>query len=300
MVKVPLDIGHTVTAAIEQVRPMIISRSHRLVVEMAPEVLLVLGDEKRLIQLIANLLGNAAKFTNEGGLIHVKTEGRESQVLIHVVDNGIGMPAELMESAFDLFEQGQRSSDRSSGGLGLGLALVKSLAELHGGAVVCESPGVGKGSTFTLNLPRQSAEAGISQIVKSASIPQAVSGSLRIMVVDDNVDAASTLAMLLEAFGHEVLVEHRPLLAIERAKTALPKVFLLDIGLPEMNGYELATRLRAQPENADAVLIAVTGYGQERDRLRTRAAGFDHHLVKPVDPDQLIALLEGVADATVL
>ena len=300
LVKVPLDISHAVTAAIEQVRPMIISRSHRLVVEMAPEVLLVLGDEKRLIQLIANLLGNAAKFTKEGGLIQVKTEALESQVLIHVVDNGIGMPAELIESAFDLFTQGQRSSDRSSGGLGLGLALVKSLVELHGGTVVCDSPGAGKGSTFTLSLPRQSAETGISHVLKSTNIPQAVSGSLRIMVVDDNVDAASTLAMLLEAFGHEVLVEHRPLLAIEHAKTAVPKVFLLDIGLPEMNGYELAKRLRAQSENANAVLIAVTGYGQESDRLQTRAAGFDHHLVKPVDPEQLIALLAGIADSTVL
>ena len=295
--RAPLDIGHAVAAAVEQARPLITSRGHRLVVEMGPEVPIVLGDEKRLVQVIANLLGNAAKFTDEGGEIQVKTMAHGSQVQIHVVDNGIGMPPELVASAFGLFTQGQRSSDRSSGGLGLGLALVKSLVELHGGTVVCKSAGEGKGSTFTLHLPRLEAETGINHVHETASIARAVNGSLRIMVVDDNVDAASTLAMLLEDFGHEVLVEHRPYLAIENSRIALPKVFLLDIGLPEMNGYELAKRLRAQSETANAVLIAVTGYGQERDRLQTLAAGFDHHLIKPVDPDRLIAILADIANS---
>ena len=295
--RAPLDIGHAVAAAVEQARPMMVSRGHRLVVEMATEVPLVLGDEKRLVQVIANLLGNAAKFTHEGGEIQVKAEALESQVLIHIVDNGIGMSPELVASAFDLFTQGQRSSDRSTGGLGLGLALVKSLVELHGGTVVCQSAGAGQGSTFTLHLPRLGVETGNSHIHETASVPQATTGSLRIMVVDDNADASSTLAMLLEVFGYEVFVEHRPLRAIERAKDTLPHALLLDIGLPEINGFELAKRLRAQPETANAVLIAVTGYGQESDRLQTRAAGFDHHLVKPVDPDELLAILASVADS---
>ena len=294
--RAPLNIGHAVAAAVEQARPLITSRGHRLVVEIGPEVPIVLGDEKRLVQVIANLLGNAAKFTDEGGEIQVKTEAHKSQVRIHVVDNGIGMPPELVASAFGLFTQGQRSSDRSAGGLGLGLALVKSLVELHGGTVVCKSAGEGKGSTFTVHLPRLEAETGIRHVHETASIAQAVKGSLRIMVVDDNVDAASTLAMLLEDVGHEVLVEHRPYLAIENSRIALPNVFLLDIGLPDMNGYELAKRLRAQAETANAVLIAVTGYGQERDRVQTLAAGFDHHLIKPVDPDRLIAILADIAN----
>jgi CheY-like chemotaxis protein len=220
---------------------------------------------------------------------------RDAHVLIEVADNGIGMAPELTLRAFDLFAQAERSSDRSLGGLGLGLALVRSLVELHHGTASCESPGLGQGSTFTICLPRLHTQEGRhaeGQSADSALLQQA--RGLRIMVVDDNVDAAAMLAMLLEAAGHQVVVEHRARSALLRAREERPEVCLLDIGLPEIDGNELAQRLRADPRTAGAVLIAVTGYGQEKDLARSRAAGFDHHLVKPVDTRALAAILANI------
>ncbi|GGX97742.1 response regulator [Massilia dura] len=291
-----LDLRHIVTEAIEQITPLIRARRHHLALALPPDAPIVLGDRKRLVQVLANLLNNAAKYTDEGGHIGVETDVRDDHVLVHVVDNGIGMTPELARRAFDLFSQAERSSDRSLGGLGLGLALVKSLIELHHGTVHCRSDGPGKGSTFTVCLPRAEPEpAGRAPIGGKEPDPSRTGGPLRIMVVDDNVDAASMLAMLLEAAGHQVLVEHSPLQALARSRAEAPRVFLLDIGLPQMDGYELARRLRAQPETAGALLIAVTGYGQDSDRAQTAAAGFDHHLVKPVDLPQLYRLLARVA-----
>jgi CheY-like chemotaxis protein len=247
---------------------------------------LVCGDKKRLVQVLANILNNAAKYTQEGGRLRLDVAADEETVRIEVVDNGIGMAPELAARAFDLFVQAERSADRASGGLGLGLALVRSLVKLHGGTVSCDSAGLGKGSRFVVCLPRPAQERATG--AGAAAVP----GSLRILVVDDNEDAADTLAMLLEASGHEVLVEHSPHRALARAADAAPQVCLLDIGLPDMDGAELARHLRARPETADALLVAVTGYGQESDRARTREAGFDHHLVKPIDLDKLQAVLE--------
>jgi PAS domain S-box-containing protein len=289
-----LDIRHIVTDAVEQVTPLMQSRRHHLALHLPPDTAMVIGDKKRLVQVIANILNNAAKYTNEGGNILLKTDLRKSNVLIEVVDNGIGMAPDLAEHAFDLFAQAERSSDRSAGGLGLGLALVKSLVELHGGAVTCESDGIGKGSKFTVCLPRIVAPGGPVQHQLAGSSMQPSTKSLRIMVVDDNVDAAAMLAMLLETMGHHVLVEHGSRRALERARAETPDVCLLDIGLPEMDGNELAQHLRAQPETAKSILIAVTGYGQENDRKRTLAAGFDHHLVKPVDIQKLTSILTEV------
>ncbi|WP_169331312.1 hybrid sensor histidine kinase/response regulator [Massilia timonae] len=291
----PVDINHIVADAMEQVTPLIRTRRHHLEVHLTPNATIVLGDRKRLVQVLANVLNNAAKYTYEGGKIRLRTDVRDSRVLIEVADNGIGMAPDLVSRAFDLFAQAERSSDRSSGGLGLGLALVKSLVGLHHGTVTCESAGVDKGSKFTICLPRlcqqedklrtgQSAEAGLSKQAQS----------LRIMVVDDNVDAAAMLAMLLEASGHQVTVEHDARRALARAKADVPQVCLLDIGLPEMNGNELAQQLRACPETAKSVLIAVTGYGQEKDREQSLAAGFDHHLVKPVDIKTLTSKLDAI------
>lgn len=244
--------------------------------------------------MIVNLLTNSAKYTREGGQILLKTQVRNKHVLIQIADNGIGMTSELVSRAFDLFSQAERTSDRSSGGLGLGLALVKSLIDLHHGTVACESPGLGKGSTFTVCLPRL-LEQDLAEAPQPAQPAPAESSSpLRILVVDDNVDAASMLGMLLEAAGHEVLIEHESRRALERAASEAPRVCILDIGLPEMDGNELAQRLRASPRTAGAVLIAVTGYGQDSDRGQTLAAGFDHHLVKPVDTKQLTAILADV------
>jgi signal transduction histidine kinase/ActR/RegA family two-component response regulator len=294
-----LDIRHIVTDAIEQVTPLIRARRHHLALELTPDAPMVMGDKNRLVQVLTNLLNNAAKYTHEGGHITLRTSVRSSQVLLHVTDNGIGMAPELATRAFDLFTQAERSADRSLGGLGLGLALVKSIVELHGGAATCESPGLGKGSTFNVCLPRvaeeESSETGRAADTstgRDAGLP------LRIMVVDDNVDAASMLGMLLEAAGHQVMVEHGARGAIERSKVDPPQVFLLDIGLPEIDGNELAKRMRAQPGTADAVLIAITGYGQEQDRAQTAAAGFNHHLVKPVDIEKLQAILADIKSSS--
>ncbi|MET0321602.1 MAG: response regulator [Duganella sp.] len=202
----------------------------------------------------------------------------------------------MVERAFDLFAQAERTSDRSLGGLGLGLALVKSLVTLHEGTVHCDSAGIGHGSTFTVCLPRQLADdaAGPDQAADPATLARA-GAALRIMLVDDNVDAATMLSLLLDLQGHQVVIEHDAGSALAHAELDRQDVFLLDIGLPDIDGNDMAKRLRARPGTASAVLIAVTGYGQETDRAQTAAAGFDHHLVKPVDLHQLMTILANVA-----
>ena len=253
--------------------------------------MIVMGDQKRLVQVVTNILNNVAKYTPKGGNILLKTEVQDSSVMIDVIDDGIGMAPELMTRVFELFSQAERTSDRSAGGQGLGLALAKSLVELHGGGLTCESKGIGRGSKFMVRLPRLLAKERPDASGDIASFAKPATKSLRLLVVDDNVDAATMLAMLLEASGHQVAVEHDALQTLERARTEAPEVCLVDIGLPDVNGNELARRLRAQPETANAILIAVTGYGQESDRKEALAAGFHHHLVKPVDTKELNAIL---------
>jgi PAS domain S-box-containing protein len=295
--KAPLDIRHILMDAVEQVTPLIRARGHHLALHLPPDTTMVTGDRKRLVQVIANILNNAAKYTQEGGKIELRADVQTSRVLIAVIDNGIGMASEMAARAFDLFSQAERTSDRASGGLGLGLALVKSLVELHDGTVACESQGIGKGSQFTVCLPRLSVPEGHDRPQETGRDLPEMSASLRIMVVDDNVDAATMLAMLLDAVGHQVVVEHLPGRALERAQMASPQVCLLDIGLPDMDGNELAQRLRAQPETAHAVLVAITGYGQESDREKALAASFDHHLVKPIDTKELYRILATISKA---
>jgi CheY-like chemotaxis protein len=220
----------------------------------------------------------------------------QAQVTILVRDNGIGIEAAFLARIFDLFSQAHRSADRAQGGLGIGMALVRSLVDLHQGSILAESRGQGQGSTFTVRLPRFCA-AELPQPMPERGANHVRGSRQKVMVVDDNVDAAEVLAMYLESSGHEVIVEHAPRAALARASVEHPTVFLLDIGLPEMDGNELASRLRALPEFAKACLIAVTGYGQEQDRQSTAAAGFDHHFVKPVDMAALTALLEALGDA---
>jgi PAS domain S-box-containing protein len=290
----PLDMRHVVADAVEQVNPLIHAKRHHLTLHLPPDRAMVSGDKKRLVQIVANLLNNAAKYTREGGNIALKIEVQESRVVLEIMDDGIGMAPELVNHVFDLFAQAERTSDRSSGGLGLGLALVKSMAELHGGTVAASSEGVGKGSKFTVCLPRMHEPARESGKTDDDGTLQSAAQSLRILVVDDNVDASAMLSMLLEARGHQVFVEHEARRALERARIELPDVCLLDIGLPEMDGHELARRLRAQPATANAVLVSVTGYGQEIDRKNTLAAGFDYHLIKPVDTRNLTSILADV------
>jgi PAS domain S-box-containing protein len=292
--KAPLDIRHVVADAVEQVTPLIQSRQHHLALHLPPDTTIVSGDRKRLIQVVANILNNAAKYTLEGGNIELRVDVHAAHVAIEVADNGIGMQSDLVSRAFDLFTQAARTPDRSSGGLGLGLALVRSLTELHGGMVSCESAGLGQGSKFSVHLLRQDDNSNETDQQNVDRDMQQESNSMRILVVDDNADAASMLAMFLEASGHQVIIEHSSRKALERAKQEAPQVCILDIGLPEIDGIELAKMLRAQPGTAHSLLIALTGYGQDQDRERTRAGGFDHHLVKPADMKRLAAMIADV------
>ncbi|HZX27655.1 MAG TPA: response regulator, partial [Telluria sp.] len=214
------------------------------------------------------------------------------RVLIQVEDNGIGMRAPLIEHAFDLFTQAERSADRSQGGLGIGLALVRSLVELHGGAVFAASPGQGLGSTFTVSLPLFAGAPPPAAEPESAPAPARGNTPRRVLVVDDNVDAADMLGAFVHALGYEVDLAHDADTALETARRHPPGICLLDIGLPDTDGYELARRLRADPATEHATLVAVTGYGQERDRARAAEAGFDHYLIKPVATDKLAELLK--------
>jgi CheY-like chemotaxis protein len=278
---------------VEQVRPLVESKRHHLSMELAREPAHVVGDKKRLVQVLTNLLNNAAKYTPEGGNIHLTMETTGNEVVLGVTDNGIGIAPALQRHIFELFAQAERTSDRSQGGLGIGLALVKSLVELHGGSIACSSQGPGKGSNFTMRLPRLVRQEQVPDQGAARALPGTLSNTqgLRILIVDDNADAGNMLGMYLEAVGHEVIVERGARRALERARIEKPEVCILDIGLPDMDGNELARRLQAQPGTAKAALIAVTGYGQEQDRKNALAAGFVHHLVKPVDTGKLIAIL---------
>jgi PAS domain S-box-containing protein len=291
----PLDIGDVVLEAIEQVAPLMQAKRHHLHSQVPPETTMVMGDKKRLVQVIANILNNAAKYTPEGGAITLDSQVRPDHVRIEVIDNGIGMTPDLAAHAFELFAQAERSSDRSAGGLGLGLALVKSLVELHGGSVTCDSAGPGQGSRFSVFLPRLASAEAPGALRAEAEEAQPAGSALHVLVVDDNADAAAMLAMVLENLGHRVTVEQSSRAALERARRDPPDVCVLDIGLPEIDGNELAQRLHAQPETADAILIAVTGYGHDSDRRQSLAAGFAHHLVKPADTQRLASILAEVS-----
>ena len=299
LARAPVAARTIVDEAIEQVRPMFEARRQHLAVDIADPDATVLGDRARLVQVLANLLNNAAKYTQEDRSIDVAAtvDAARGRLLLVVRDQGIGIEPELTGHVFDLFTQAQRSVDRAQGGLGLGLALVKNLVELHGGTVLCTSPGLGQGSTFEVALPLMAPATHAAPRAATPDTAGAASGGrrpLRLLVVDDNVDAAATLGMLLEACGYLVEVEHDSHRALERARQQRPDVALLDIGLPDMDGNELARRLRADAQTGAIVLVAVTGYGQEQDRRAAFEAGFDHHLVKPVDMDELAGLLAGI------
>lgn len=290
-----LDAKRIFHDAVEQVRPLIEARRHRLAVHTPPDSAFVLGDIKRLVQVVANLLTNAAKFTPEGGEIVLSMEVDGSHIKIAVSDNGVGMTPEFQARAFELFAQAARTSDRSQGGLGIGLALVKSLMELHGGGVTMHSDGIGKGCRFVVCMPHLAEKEISANHEQQAFNLAAPSKALKVMVVDDNADAAEMVALLIETLGHQVVVEHHPRIALERVAIEAPDAFLLDIGLPDIDGNELSRRLKMHPETRNAILIAVTGYGQESDRERSLAAGFDHHLVKPVDLATLSSILSTIS-----
>lgn len=289
-----LDVKHIVSDATEQAKPLLDARQHRINIQLPAEAAFVLGDQKRLVQVVTNLLNNAAKFTPDGGQVVLQVVIAGKQIELTVSDNGIGMTSDMTRRAFELFAQGERTPDRSQGGLGIGLALVKSLVELHEGSVAAFSEGTGKGSRFTICLPLVTAQAQASVSQQGPVHISPTPTPLRVMIVDDNEDAATMLAMFIEAIGHQVVVEHSSIKALERAHLEQPDVYLLDIGLPELDGKELARRLRGHPQTAKALLIAVTGYGKDDDRDKALAAGFDHYFVKPLDPAKLETVLLGV------
>lgn len=291
----PVNIAAVVANAIEQAQPLLNSRKHELVVDMRAPEAVVFGDKKRLVQVLANLLNNAAKYTPPGGRVSLSVETRDGQLVLAVSDNGIGIDSELLPHVFDLFRQARRTADRSQGGLGLGLALVRSIMALHGGQVSGHSEGIGKGACFTLSLPLHAGTA-----VQAGAQPDADPGRpepVQLMIVDDNIDAARMLGNLLEAKGHKVWVTANARSALDESIRRPLPLYILDIGLPDIDGYELARRLRAAPGTAGAVLVALTGYGQMHDQDMAFAAGFDHHFVKPVDIAALDRILAKLAQA---
>ncbi|MDR5749722.1 MULTISPECIES: ATP-binding protein [unclassified Caballeronia] len=290
-----LDIHQIVYESVEQVRPLIEAHKHRLTLQLAAEVLCVCGDHKRLVQLLSNLLNNAAKYTADGGRLILTTKASPTEVIVSVEDDGIGMTPDLLQTAFDLFQQGGRTAVRAEDGLGIGLALVKSLVEQHRGTISATSKGTDQGSEFIVRFPRVEGEpAGVIDDERKPVHLEA--RSRRVLVVDDNVDVADSLGMVLEVLGNAVVVEHEAQSAIRRARHEPFDVFILDIGLPGMNGYELARELRAVSGAEDAIFVAYTGYGQDEDRRLSDEAGFAHHLVKPAGIHELQQVLADHGD----
>jgi signal transduction histidine kinase/CheY-like chemotaxis protein len=299
--KVPVEVCQIVSQGIETASPLLEERSHNLRVSVPRRGLLVDVDELRMAQVVANLLTNAAKYTDPGGQIFVTATRENASIVVRVRDTGAGISQEMLPRVFDMFVQGKQSLDRTEGGLGLGLTIVRSVVELHGGMVAARSEGCGKGTEMELrlpSLPQQLLDLSVrseDEPVTETSRPRLV--GRRVLVVDDNSDAAETLADILRELGHTTSVAHDGPTALAAAAAFRPHIALLDIGLPVMDGYELARRLREQPELDKTQLFAITGYGQESDRERSRAAGFQEHLVKPIDLARLATLIDGSASA---
>lgn len=284
----PIDLNALLRSAVHDLSASMQAARHTLRLAIAEQPVVVNGDATRLSQVVLNLLTNAAKYTPDGGLIDLELETAAGEAIVRVRDNGIGIPPEALASVFDMFSQLEPALDRAKGGLGIGLALVRGIVELHGGSVAAESAGVGRGSQFSVRLPLFDGVVAADRNARGG--PR--QASLRVMVVDDNHDAAETMSMALTLFGCEVEVAHTAGSALRTAADFAPQVALLDIGLPDMNGYDLARRLRDLPEGASMTLIASTGWGQEKDRQLAFDAGFNHHLTKPVDFEQLRLLLQ--------
>jgi signal transduction histidine kinase len=285
----PTELAAFVGAALETVQPIMQTRQHALAVSLPPQTVTLFGDSVRLAQIVGNLLHNAAKFTPVGGRIALDAALDGDTLVLRISDNGIGVPAASAGAIFELFTQARYVPDRVQDGLGIGLSLVRKLVELHGGTVSVSSEGEGLGSTFEVRLPvMQASLAGAT--AREAPAETGDSVGYRILVVDDSVDSASMLCALLEISGHTVVTSNNGKDAIAAATRFQPEVVFLDIGLPDMSGYEVAARMRRLPGLAGAKLVALTGYGQEKDKQDARAAGFDHHLVKPINFDALTAL----------
>jgi signal transduction histidine kinase len=292
-----VDLLKVVETALELSRPAIDAAGHQLEVDLPREPVFLMGDPTRLAQALGNLLNNASRYTPAGGRIALRVRPQGEVVEITVEDNGEGIPANMLESIFQLFTQVRVSGRAAQGGLGIGLYLVRSLVELHGGTVTADSPGEGLGSTFTVRLPCLPAQTARASGSAEGHAARGLQG-LKVLIVDDNVDAAETLATVLEMEGCKTSMLHRGGAVLEEAAAFDPDVILLDIGLPDMTGYQVAQQLRRDPAFARTELIAITGWGTEEDRTRSELAGFDHHLTKPVEIGALEPLLRNAARST--
>jgi PAS domain S-box-containing protein len=285
------ELAAVVDAAIETARPLIDTKRHELHLELPPKEVTIAADPLRLAQILSNLLTNAAKYTDPGGEIRVRIAIGVAEIEIEVSDNGIGLSPEGIARVFLMFSQVRSSHDRAEGGLGIGLALTKGLIELHGGRIEARSAGLGKGSQFVVRLPRRTIRAS-RESANGGSFSGAEAAKRRVLIADDNLDAAESLAILLRLDGHAVVLASTGREAVSRFEEGLPEVVVLDIGMPELDGYEVARQIRRTSAGREALLIALTGWGQAADKERALAAGFDHHFTKPVAPDQLQRLLQ--------
>jgi signal transduction histidine kinase/DNA-binding response OmpR family regulator len=289
-----VDLAELLKAAVETSRPLIDLRQHQLRVTYPDQTVRIHADPTRLGQVFTNLLNNAAKYTESGGHIKIHAEMVGQEAVIRIRDSGIGIPADMLNSVFELFTQVDQTLDRSSGGLGIGLTLVRSLIEKHGGTVTARSEGQNRGSEFEVRLPVESHTLMEQTEIEAPPTQPKSAKRLRILVVDDNVDGAESMAMLLGLMNHEVQISHNGLEALQTAIRMKPEVAILDIGLPGMDGYSLAREMRARPETSETVLIAMTGYGRTEDRDNSLAAGLQFHLVKPVQFEELSKVLASI------
>jgi PAS domain S-box-containing protein len=290
-----VQLGSVISAAVETARPLIDSRHHQLLVDI-PETQRLCADPLRLSQVVANLLTNAAKYTEPGGRIRLVATTRDRMLTIRIEDTGIGLLPQHLQSIFEMFSQVRTTPEHSHGGLGIGLALTRGLVEMHSGTIEATSAGPGHGSVFTIRLPI--GEVGEAPSPAFSERRARLALSRRVLIADDNRDAADSLAMLLRLEGHEVFVAHDGETALRLFEESQPQVALLDIGMPELDGYEVARRIRAKPAGKSVLLIAITGWGQEKDRRKSVEAGFDHHVTKPVEPEAVLKLINVPARAT--
>jgi signal transduction histidine kinase/CheY-like chemotaxis protein len=290
-----VDLAEAIAAAVETSRPLIDAARHELTIELPPEALLIEGDAVRLAQVISNLLNNAVRYTDPGGRIGIAAKRDEGSAVIMVSDTGIGIAADALPRVFDMFVQANARDSRAQSGLGIGLTLVRSLVEMHGGSVAARSAGAGLGSEFLVRLPLARHDTRLAPAAAGAT-GRTIPGLPRVMVVDDNRDAADSLAAVLKLLGAEVRVSHDGRSALDELEAFRPAAVFLDLGMPGMDGYETARHMRAREAARDTMIIALTGWGQESDRRQTEAAGFNQHLVKPADITALRAVLASLAE----
>jgi len=290
------ELADILEAAVETARPVIDAKGHNFKIEAPDESVQFMADPLRLAQILTNLLTNAAKYTDPGGEIQLRVACDRQSIVFAVKDSGIGIPAAALKNIFEMFSQVKSTRDRSEGGLGIGLSLTRGLVDLHGGRIEARSAGAGFGSEFIVRLPRR--DSRIMPGVAPTAVDQEQVASRRVLIADDNRDAAETLAMLLQIEGHEVHVVHDGRAAVSAFADFNPEVALLDIGMPELSGYEVARRVRENIHGQTVTLIALTGWGQERDKEQALAAGFNHHFTKPVEPARISKILRSLTSHT--